>query len=116
MFALNGSLRFRLYARPADMRKGFDGLSALVSGDLGGSPTDGTVYIFINRSRNRAKLLHWQGGGFVLYYKRLEQGSFELPAYDGAVSGLSLDYAQLVLLVDGVSITNIERRKRYKER
>ncbi len=61
------------------------------------APTDGTVYIFINR----AKLLHWQGGGFVLYYKRLERGSFELPAYDGAVSGLSLDYAHLVLLVDG---------------
>ncbi len=115
MFSLSSSLRFRLYAHPVDMRKSFDGLSNLVSNGLSSSPTDGSVYIFINKPRNRAKLLHWQAGGFVLYYKRLEQGSFELPSYDGTVDGLVLDYSQLVLLIDGVSITNIHRRKRYKE-
>ncbi len=115
MFSLSSSLRFRLYAHPVDMRKSFDGLSNLVSNGLVSSPTDGSVYIFINKPRNKAKLLHWQAGGFVLYYKRLEQGSFELPVYDGTTAGLVLDYSQLVLLIDGVSITNIHRRKRYKE-
>lgn len=115
MFALSSSLNFKLYAHPVDMRKSFDGLSNLVSSNLGVSPTDGSVYIFINKLRNKAKLLHWQGGGFVLYYKRLEQGSFELPVYDDTTTSLTLDYSQLVLLIDGVSITNIKRRKRYKE-
>lgn len=97
------------------MRKSFDGLSNLVSNDLESNPTNGSVYIFINKLRNKAKLLHWQGGGFVLYYKRLEQGSFELPIYDDTTASLTLDYSQLVLLIDGVSITNIKRRKRYKQ-
>jgi len=115
MFSLSSSLGFRLYAHPVDMRKSFDGLSNLVSNDLASSPTDGSVYIFVNKLRNKAKLLHWQGGGFVLYYKRLEQGSFELPSYHTVTGSITLDYSQLVLLIDGVSITNIDRRKRYKE-
>lgn len=115
MFALSGSLRFHLYLPPTDMRKSFDGLCGLVLGELGRSPDDGSVYIFINKARNKAKLLHWQSGGFVLYYKRLETGTFELPHYDGRAEGLRLDYAQLVLLVDGVSITNLSRRKRYEK-
>lgn len=115
MFSLSSSLGFRLYAHPVDMRKSFDGLSNLVSNDLASSPTDGSVYIFVNKLRNKAKLLHWQGGGFVLYYKRLEQGSFELPSYDTSTGSITLDYSQLVLLIDGVSITNMDRRKRYKE-
>ena len=115
MFALSSSLNFKLYAHPVDMRKSFNGLSNLISNDLERNPTDGSVYIFVNKLRNKAKLLHWQGGGFVLYYKRLEQGSFELPFYDNTTASLTLDYSQLVLLIDGVSITNINRRKRYRE-
>lgn len=113
MFALSASCRFFLYAGPTDMRKSFDSLCGLVQNELQRSASDGTVYIFINKVRNKVKLLHWQSGGFVLYYKRLEQGTFELPDYDDQVSALVLDYAQLVLLVDGVAITNISRRKRY---
>ncbi len=112
MFALNSSLGFHLCLSPTDMRKSFDSLCGLVS-ELGKTPTDGSVYIFINKVRNKVKLLHWQSGGFVLYYKRLEQGTFELPSYDKQVGGLVLDYTQLVLLIDGVAITNITRRKRY---
>ncbi len=96
------------------MRKSFDGLSHLVSSGLGPGPTDGSVYIFIDKPRNKAKLLPWQPGG-VLYYKRLEQGSFGLPSYDAATGGIRLDYTQLVLLTDGVPITNIHRGKRYKK-
>ena len=51
----------------------------------------------------------------MLYYKRLERGTFELPDYDASVGGLQLDYTQLVMLIDGVAITNITRRKRYKK-
>jgi len=61
------------------------------------------------------KLLHWQSGGFVLYYKRLESGTFELPEYDPEVGSLRLGYAQLILLIDGIAITNIVRKKRYEK-
>ena len=87
----------------------------MVLGELGHSPQDGSVYIFINKARNKVKLLHWQSGGFVLYYKRLDRGTFELPDYDASVGGLQLDYTQLVMLIDGVAITNMTRRKRYKK-
>lgn len=114
MFALSSSDRFQLYGRPTDMRKSFDGLCGLVANDLDQNLTNGTVYIFINKLRNKVKLLHWQSGGFVLYYKRLETGTFEQPVYDQSVGSLRLSYTQLVLLIDGVAITNITRKKRYQ--
>ena len=115
MFALGTSHTFQLYAHPTDMRKSFDSLCGVVSSDLSQNPMDGTVYIFINKTRNKVKLLHWQSGGFVLYYKRLESGTFELPVYDGEVGSLYLSYAQLILLIGGIAITNITRKKRYEK-
>jgi transposase len=97
------------------MRKSFDSLRGLVINNLDQNPDNGTVYIFINKVRNKVKLLHWQSGGFMLYYKRLESGTFELPEYDTEVGSLCLSYAQLILLIDGIAITNITRRKRYEK-
>ena len=98
------------------MRKSFDGLCGLIRNNLDQNPSNGSVYIFINKVRNKVKLLHWQSGGFVLYYKRLESGTFELPHYDQSVGTLQLNYTQLVLLIEGMSISNIRRRKRYKKK
>jgi len=117
MFALTASHRFVLYSEPTDMRKSFDGLCGLVTSDLEQQPTNGFVYLFINKRKDKVKLLHWMGSGFVLYYKRLEQGTFELPDYDIERCSIRLCYAQLVLLVDGVAITNLTRTKqRFKPR
>lgn len=113
MFGLTVSHRFYLYNQPTDMRKSFDGLCGLVQNELSENPTHGSVYVFINKFRDKIKLLHWQPGGFVLYYKRLETGRFELPDYDTSVKSLDLNYSQLVLLIDGISITNIQQKKRY---
>lgn len=115
MFGLNADLRFRLYSSSCDMRKSFDGLCGLIQNDLGTSPTNGTVYIFINKLRNKIKLLQWQSGSFVLYYKRLETGTFDLPLHDDGVKILSLSYPQLVLLIDGITINNIRRKDSYKK-
>lgn len=115
MFALGESHRFYLYAHPTDMRKSFDSLCGLIANELGDRPDNGSVYIFINKLRDKCKLLHWQSGGFVLYYKRLEKGSFELPRYDKRVKSLVLSYSQLVLLIDGLSIGHLQGRKRYKK-
>lgn len=95
------------------MRKSFDGLSGIVQNNLGSNPCSGDVFIFINRNRDKIKLLHWQGVSFILYYKRLEEGTFELPDYDPGVGSIVLSYAQLVMLVDGLTIRNIQKRKSY---
>lgn len=114
MFGLSVNNRFFLYSKPCDMRKSFNGLCGLVQNDLESSASDGRVYIFINKLRNKIKLLHWRSGGFLLYYKRLESGTFDLPIYDESVQGMSLSYTQLVLLIDGIAITHLDRKKRYE--
>ena len=64
------------YAAAADLRKGFDGLSALVMNELGRDPLSGELYLFVSRNRIRAKVLHWDGTGLCVYAKRLEKGKF----------------------------------------
>jgi transposase len=74
MFSLSESDRFWLCPSSQDMRKGFDALSGVVRGEMGGDPLSGEVFIFMNRSRTTIKLLHWERGGLALYHKRLEGG------------------------------------------
>ena len=115
MFTLSSQHRFLLYSQPTDMRKSFDGLSGLVQNKLSTNPRNGDVFIFINRGRDRIKLLHWSGSGYTLYYKRLESGTFELSTYDGGARGIKLDYARMVMIMDGLSIKNVAMRKRYND-
>ena len=115
MFALSSSHKFWLYGQATDMRKGFNGLSGIVRNELLGNPMNGDVFIFINKRRDKIKLLHWVGVGFTVYYKQLEQDTFELPEYDNdtSVQSIHLSYTQLVMLIDGLIIKNVTRRKRY---
>lgn len=113
MFGLESSDRFVLYNQPCDMRKSFDGLCGLVQNSLYQDPRCGTVFIFVNRRKDRVKLLHWQGGGFVLYYKRLEEGVFQVPRYNAGAGVVKISYTQLVLLIDGISIKNLVQRRRF---
>ena len=113
MFALTAENTFHMYSYPTDMRKSFDALSGLVRNNLGYNPINGEVFIFINKRRDKIKLLHWQGSGYLLYYKRLETGTFELPRYDASVRSISLSYAQMIMIMDGLSIKNLQQRKRY---
>jgi transposase len=109
MFALRASQRFFLFREPVDMRKSFDALSGIVSTDMGKNALSGDVYIFIGKSRDKIKLLVWEKGGFVLYYKRLEVGTFHLPKSEQ----LSLIYSELCLLIEGVEVEVKHRHKRY---
>lgn len=79
MFNLNESMRYLLYNKPTDMRKSFHTLGGIVRNAMGCDPTNGDVYVFMNKQRNRIKLLHWERGGMVLYSKLLEEGTFPLP-------------------------------------
>lgn len=111
MFSLSSSNRYYLYQHPTDMRKGFDSLSGLVRNELGRNPMDGGVYVFLNKSGNLIKLLHWESGGFTLYYKRLEQGVFERPGVDG---NLQLSWSELMLIVEGIRLDSIRKKVRFK--
>ncbi len=104
---------YYLFREPTDMRKSFDGLCGLIDGRLGQDPRSGDVFIFINKRRTLAKLLRWEPGGFVLFYKRLESGTFELPY--SKISGLaqSLEYGELTMMIDGFSLKYAKKRRRF---
>jgi len=101
-----------LYAHATDMRKGFDGLSGIVRQEFGADPLDGSLFLFVNRRRDRLKILHFDGTGFWVYYKRLEAGTFEPIASDGPY--VEIDATQLAMLLGGVSLASAQRRKRYR--
>jgi transposase len=113
MFALTTSHRFLLYRKVTDFRKGFDGLCGLVHNELDREPTSGEVFVFINRTRDRIKLLHWQQGGFVLYYKRLEKGTISLPPLKVDSPSCQVSYADLVLMIEGISVEKVVKKERY---
>ena len=83
------------------MRKSFNGLSGLVTNELGRNPTNGEVFIFLNKRRTHLKLLHWEAGGFVQYYKRLEKGTFSPPA---TRENGRLGWPELVLMIEGIQV------------
>ncbi|MCH7401204.1 IS66 family insertion sequence element accessory protein TnpB [Belliella kenyensis] len=94
------------------MRKGFDGLSGLVRNYMDKEPTSGEVFIFLNKNRNLIKLLHWEYGGFVVYYKRLEKGTFPLST-KLSESG-SIRWPELVMMVEGIEVEKFRQKPRYQ--
>lgn len=109
MFALGSSHRFYLYDGFCDMRKSFDGLCGLISSVMQQRATNGEVFVFLNRNRTHIKLLHWEKGGFVLYYKRLESGTFAAPH----VKNKEFTYSDLVLMIEGIQVVKSIQKKRY---
>jgi len=101
-----------LYTEPTDLRKGFDGLSGIVRRELTADPLDGSLFLFINRRRDRLKILHFDGTGYWLYYKLLEAGTFEVISSKNKC--VSIDSTQLAMLLGGVSLVGAKRRKRYR--
>ena len=113
MLSIPPTVPIFLYSAPADLRKGFDGLSGLVRRDLLANPLDGRLFLFVNRRRDRLKILQWDGTGFWLYYRLLEAGTFEVIPTKGPCA--QLDATQLAMLLGGVSLVTIKRRKRYQQ-
>jgi transposase len=96
--------RVYAYGRPADLRKGFEGLSALVRQELGRDPLCGDLFVFVNRHRHRAKVLHWDGTGLCVYAKRLEKGRFACLWRDPGARCLELSPSELRLLLEGCQL------------
>lgn len=92
------------YAAPADMRKGFDGLCALVTEGLHRDPLNGDIFVFVSRNRVRAKVLHFDGTGLCVYAKRLERGRFAALWRDEGDTPLTLTVSELDLFLDGSTL------------
>lgn len=111
MFPLSSHQKYYLYKQATDMRKSFNGLVGLVNNEMKSNPLDGSVYIFINKRRTHIKLLVWDRTGFVIYYKRLERGTFEIPKIDHGVTCIRWD--ELLCILEGVALSSIKKRKRF---
>lgn len=114
MLTLPGSVRIYLSTAPTDMRKGHDGLRALVERELGADVYSGHLFVFVSRKGDRLKILTWDHGGFVLWYKRLERGRFKLPHLPRGQESVRLDSAQLAMLLDGIDYSRVRRPHRWQ--
>jgi transposase len=101
-----------LYSGAVDMRKGIDSLVGIVNNELGKDPLTGDLFIFINKRRRQMKMLHWQGDGFAVFYKRLEKGSYELPSSDSKISQ-QINPEKLLFILQGVVLKTLRKHKRY---
>ena len=107
--------RIYLYAQNVDMRKSFDGLFGMVREFLGQDPLSGHLFLFLNRRRDRAKILLWDRDGLVVWAKRLERGRFQLPSgRDAASLTIEVDSVTLAMMIGGVDLDTAKRRKRYQ--
>jgi len=113
MIGFSKGQRYFLYRPATDMRKSFNGLGGLVRGEMGGDLMSGDVFIFLNRRRNRIKLLVWDQSGFAIWYKCLEEGTFELPGNGRRGLEIELKWEELVLILEGIKLESVRRRKRY---
>ena len=114
MFNLNENNRFFISNAPTDMRVGVNATCGKVR-QAGGDPTVGKVYVFVGKTRKVMKLLHWERGGYVMYYKRLETGrlSPRLFPSDLHIGFREIRWDELVLFIEGISL-NARRRKRFQ--
>lgn len=113
MLSLSDSNRYFLYRHHADMRKSFYSLASLIREQMQGDPMGGDIFIFVSRRRSQIKLLRWERDGFAIYTKRLEQGTYEIPIHIDTRS-YTISYQQLLLILQGISLKQINYRKRYQ--
>ena len=113
MLMLPPSVRIYLASEPVDMRFGIDRLMGLVRHRHALDPFSGHLFVFISRRRNRAKVLFWDQGGFVLYYKRLEAGRFRPAPMAADARAVALSSTQLAMLLSGIDISRVRKPRHW---
>lgn len=116
LLALGAHRSYHLYRQETDMRKGFNQLCGIIANELGREVTRGDAFIFINRPRTHLKLLVYEQGGFTIFYRRLEKGCFEVPAFNLDAKSLELSTDQLHFILQGISLKTLHYRKRYQRK
>ncbi len=115
MISLPSSVRVFLHAPPTDLRKGFDALCGLVTTAFSQDPTSGHLFLFVNRRRDRMKILYWDRDGLAIWYKRLENpGTFQIPTTATEAAAIEMTPTQLALILSGIDLKSARQRKRYQ--
>lgn len=113
MLSIASSTQIFVAAGHTDMRKGFDGLCGLVTSVLEKDPLSGQLFLFINRRRDKMKILYWDGDGLAIWYRRLEQGTFQFPKVEEGQTSIEIRSDELTMLLRGIDYSNVKRRKRF---
>jgi transposase len=115
VLTLPSSVRIFVAAEPVDLRRGFDGLAAATRSVIREEPESGHLFVFLNRRRNRIKLLVWDRTGYLIVYKRLEAGTFTLTSSPPpGHRHLEMDAGELALLLEGIDLRGATRRTRWR--
>lgn len=118
MIGLAHGVKVYLCTTPADMRRGFDGLSGMAQSQMEQDPLSGHLFVFRNRNRDKLKILYWDQDGLAIWYKRLEQGTFQFPTdlkpKDETQVGVEISINDLSLLLGGIDLRSARRRKRFE--
>lgn len=116
MIAVPTQVQVFLYRRPTDMRKSFHGLVALTESELKQDPLSGSLFVFLNRRRDRIKILYWGQTGFCIWYQQLQKGTYQIPEHDSLKDQdvLPVTRSQLSLILDGIDLSSVRRRPRFQ--
>jgi transposase len=115
MLSISPAIRIFVHTLPTDMRKSFDGLYGIVQHAFSKDVFQGDYFVFLNRARDRCKILYWDRDGLVVWAKRLERGCFQLPGgADAASLTIEVDSTTLAMILGGVDLHTGQRRKRYQ--
>jgi transposase len=114
VLTLPSSVKIYVSSEATDLRRGFDGLAAATRSVIGAEPMSGHLFVFLNRRRNRIKILLWDRTGFLLLYKRLERGTFTIASAPCVGKRhVELDAGELTLMLEGLDLRNARRKKRW---
>jgi transposase len=113
MLTFPAGVRLFLATEPTDLRKSYDGLSALVGSEFGMEATSGDLFIFLNRRGTQVRILFWDRDGFCVLMKRLERGTFRRVKTADGVPQVEIDAGELAMLLEGIDAKQVRRRKRY---
>lgn len=113
MLSIAADTRILITLGATDMRKGFDGLSGIIIGTLKQDPLSGHLFLFVNRRRDKLKILYWDGDGLAIWYRRLEQGTFQMPTLTKDQTSAEIRSDELTMLLRGIDYNNVKRRKRF---
>ena len=113
MIGLPSTVRIFLITEPTDMRKGFYTLADIIK-RLGKDPLSGHLFVFLSRKCDRCKILCWNDGGYILWYKRLERGRFKKPDISKEQTEISISSVQLTMILEGIDFRTIKKSRRWK--
>ena len=113
MLTISSNTRISLCTTPIDMRKSFKGLLGIVRNTLEADPLADHLFVFLNRTHNLMKILYWDGDGFVIWYKRLEVGTFRFPSCIGNSKSIEITRSGLSLILEGIDFSQLPKRKRF---